>query len=349
MTPRTSAGQELRHNIELLADALTNAQFASDPQLAARYGRVGRVRCLEDARFHVSFLAAAVDANSEALFLDYIGWTKTVLVSRRIGADDLRKNLQWLESIVERETPSAASVAVPFIRSALAKLDAMPVDVPTFIDPKSVAGAIAASYLERLLDGDTPGGMAVIAEALMHGSQIPNVCSDVLQLAQQEVGRLWQLDAISVATEHFVSGVTQQVVSQICTPRRAATPEVHKKIVTMCAPRELHDIGMRIVSEQLRLEHWQVFHLGANVPAKSAVELCASRKPDVLVISATLPPHIAGVAEVVQLVRQRRELESMRVIVGGRAFAHHPEIVQFTGADGYAESPTALVELLRSM
>jgi MerR family transcriptional regulator, light-induced transcriptional regulator len=349
MTPRTSAGSELRYNIELLADALTTAQFEGDPQLAARYGRLGRLRCLEDARFHISFLAAAVDANSEALFLDYIGWTKTVLVSRRIAADDLRKNLQWLEMIVERETPSAARVAVPFIRTALAKLDSMPVDVPTFIDAKSVAGGIAKSYLERLLDGDTSGGMAVIAEALAHGSQIPNVCTDVLHLAQQEVGRLWQLDAISVATEHYCSGVTQQVVSQICTPRRASKSPQNKKIVTMCAPGELHDIGMRIVSELLRLEQWEVFHLGANVPAKPAVEMCVSRKADLLVVSATLPPHIAAVAEVVQLVRDRRELKGMRVIVGGRAFAQHPEVVQFTGADGYADSPAGLVELLRAM
>lgn len=345
----TSAGTELRQNIEVLADALTNAQFASNPQLDARYGRVGRTRCLEDARFHIAFLAAAVDAVSEALFLDYVGWTKTVLISRHVPAEDLRRNLELLETVIERETPAAARSAVPFIRSALARLDAMPSDVPTFIDANSVAGALAGAYLERLLEGDTTGGMAIIADALTRGSEVPNVCTEVLQLAQQEVGRLWQLDAISVATEHYCSGVTQQVVSQICTPRRAAAPDVKRRIVTMCAPGELHDIGIRILSEFLRLEHWEVFHLGANVPAKPAVELCASRKPDVLVISATLPPHIAGVAEVVQLVRGRPELDGMRVIVGGRAFAHHPEIVQFTGADGYAESALALVELLRAI
>ena len=82
--------------------------------------------------------------------------------------------------------------------------------------------------------------------------------------------------------------------------------------MTMCAPGELHDIGLRIVSEFLRLEHWEVFHLGANVPPRAAVDLCVNRKADVLVVSVTLPPHIAGVAEVVQLARARRELDQMR-------------------------------------
>jgi len=349
MATQSSAGNELRANIELLAEALTSAQFQSDPALTERYGRVGRTRCLEDARFHIAFLAAAVDANSEALFLDYVGWTKTVLVSRRIATADLRKNLELLEKVVQRETPAAARIAGPMIRRAIDSIDAMSSDVPTFIDRESVAGALASAYLSKLLEGDTHGSMAVIAEALMQGPDTPNVCSEVLQLAQQEVGRLWQLDEISVATEHYCSGVTQQVIAQICTPRRAAAAGGRLKIVTMCAPGELHDIGLRIVSEFLRLEHWEVFHLGANVPPRAAVDLCVSRKADVLVVSVTLPPHIAGVAEVVQLARARRELDHMRVIVGGRAFAKHPEIVKFTGADGYAETAPELVHLLRSV
>ena len=348
MTTPSSAGQEIRRNLEILADQLTLEQFKAKPEMLARYGAAGRTRCLEDARFHVSFLAAALDANSGDLFLDYVAWTKSVLVSRRIPADDLRENLRLLATVVERETPNAAHTAGAFINSAIEKFDAMPSDVPSFIHGESSAGSIAAAYLDNLLKGDTQGAIVVVADALMR-SDVPSVCSEILQIAQQEVGRLWQLDQISVATEHYCSEVTQQVVEHICTPRRASLAEAGKRIATMCAPGELHDIGLRIVTQSLRLEQWNVMPLGANVPAKSAIEFCVGRKPDVLVISTTLPPHVAGVAEVVQLARKRRELDAMKIVVGGRAFANRPEIVQFTGADGYADTPQALVSVIRGM
>ena len=344
----SAAGQEIRQNLEILADRLTIEQFEARPELLARYGRGGRARCLEDARFHVSFLAAAADAGSEDLFLDYIAWTKTVLVSRRIPPDDLRENLRLLAAVVSREVPNAAAVAVPFIEHAVERFDEMPADVPSFISGESTTGAIAAAYLDNLLKGDTQGAIVVVADALVH-SDVPSVCTEVLQIAQQEVGRLWQLDQISVATEHYCSGVTQQVVEHICTPRRASLADTGKRIVTMCAPGELHDIGLRIVTQALQLEQWNVMPLGANVPAKSAIEFCVGRKPDVLVISATLPPHIAGVAEVVQLAHERPELGKMKIVVGGRAFAKHPEIVQFTGADAYADTPAAVVSVIRGM
>ena len=347
MNPRT-AGVEILQNLEALAAEVTKRQFELRPELSAGYGPAGRARCNEDARFHLSFLAAAVDANSDAMFLDYVEWTKSVLVSRKVPARDLAQNLEILASVLERHVPAATTVAIPLVRTAIEQLPAMPTEVPSFIDRASAAGAIAGGYLQRLLAGDTKAAIATIADALLLGVPIPNVCSEVLQIAQQEVGRLWQLDEISVATEHYCSGVTQQVIGQICTRRRASDKPTTKRMLAMCAPGELHDIGLRIVTELLQLEQWQTVYLGANVPPGAAVQMCVDRRPDVLLISASLAPRIAGVAEVVRMVRERDELNALQIVVGGRVFARHPEVVQFTGANGCAETATALVELLRA-
>ena len=80
-----TAGAELRHNAHLLAEEITTRHFERFPDIAAKYGAYGRRRCVEDSEFHLSFLAAAIDANLDSIFYDYVAWAKTVLASRGIA------------------------------------------------------------------------------------------------------------------------------------------------------------------------------------------------------------------------------------------------------------------------
>jgi methanogenic corrinoid protein MtbC1 len=114
----------------------------------------------------------------------------------------------------------------------------------------------------------------------------------------------------------------------------------------MCVGGELHEVGLRILTDLLELEGWQTWYLGASVPPASAVQLCVERNADVLLVSATLPPHIAAVAEAIRLFKSRPELSQARVIVGGRAFRNAPELWRRIGADGYAASADEALTLL---
>src|SRR6185295_17428380 len=89
--------ESIRNRIDELAHAITDAHVAAHPETFARYGAIGRVRCLEDARFHLQYLAAALEAESVALFLDYIAWTKIMLARRHVTARDLVENLAITE------------------------------------------------------------------------------------------------------------------------------------------------------------------------------------------------------------------------------------------------------------
>ena len=74
-----TSADSIRASLDDLAIAIANEHASAHPETFARWGPVGRARCLEDARFHLQYLATALDAGSVAMFLDYIGWTKVVL------------------------------------------------------------------------------------------------------------------------------------------------------------------------------------------------------------------------------------------------------------------------------
>ena len=63
-------------------------------------------------------------------------------------------------------------------------------------------------------------------------------------------------------------------------------------------------------------------------------------------ISASLPPQIAAVTEVVRLIRANPLLDETKVLVGGRAFGSHSTLWRVTGADDFAVDVNTAVSLL---
>jgi MerR family transcriptional regulator, light-induced transcriptional regulator len=150
---------------------------------------------------------------------------------------------------------------------------------------------------------------------------------------------------ISVAQEHFCTAATQQVMTQLY-GRIFGGEKRGKRAVAMCVGGELHEVGLRIITDLLELAGWQTWYLGASVPPATAVQFCADHHADVLLVSATLPPHLPGVAEVVSVFRARPELAGARVIVGGRAFRNAPGLWRTIGADGTAAGVDECLALL---
>jgi len=332
-----STADTIRDHLDALALEITNQH-----DLADRFGPIGRQRCLEDARFHLQYLATAVEANSAAMFLDYIGWAKVMLAKRNVTGDDLLRNLEVTARVLH-DHPEAVSV----LRLAIEDLPTLPDDLATLLDPRAPLWPVASDYLSALLRGSRRDAQQIVMGALDGGASLRDVYRHVFEPVQQEIGRLWQLNLVSVAQEHFCTAATQHIMTQLYA-RIFAGERSERRAVAMCVGGELHEVGLRIITDLLELEGWQTWYLGASTPPAAAVQLCVERKTDVLLVSATLPPHIAAVAEVIRQFKARRELEGARVIVGGRAFRTAPELWRRIGADGYAANADECLDLLRA-
>ncbi|HET7435544.1 MAG TPA: cobalamin-dependent protein [Thermoanaerobaculia bacterium] len=336
------SAETIRLRIEELGEAITERHFARHPELDARYGPIGRVRCREDARFHLQFLAAAIEARSSAMFLDYVGWAKVMLASRDVPVRDLAENLEIVDSVIRERAPDIDAARI--LRLAIERLDSMPSDVASFLDPRSPLFPVASQYLELLLHSDRRAAAEVITNALDGGASPRDIYRLVFEPVQQEVGRLWQLNRVTVAQEHFASAATQQIMTLLYS-RIFGGEKRDRRAVAMCVGGELHEVGLRIVSDLLELHGWQTWYLGANMPPSAAVQMCIERRADILLVSATLTPHLVTVREVIRLFRSTEVLANAKVIVGGRAFRMEPELWKEIGADGYAANADECLDL----
>ncbi|MBS3770711.1 MAG: cobalamin B12-binding domain-containing protein [Bacteroidales bacterium] len=93
-----------------------------------------------------------------------------------------------------------------------------------------------------------------------------------------------------------------------------------KRIILSCIEEELHQIGIKMISDVLEMHGWYSYFLGANTPTKDLIGYTKVIKPDLIGISMSIYFHLPTLEETLQ--RIRKEFSDLPVLVGGQAFQH---------------------------
>jgi methanogenic corrinoid protein MtbC1 len=126
--------------------------------------------------------------------------------------------------------------------------------------------------------------------------------------------------------------------------------------ITCSSGGDLHELGIRMVSDLFELEGWRVECLGANMPADE-VAAAAGPQPhrgpaNLVAISAGTPLAMRSVARLVQALRATPHGQRVTVMVGGLPFHLADGLWRTVGADGFAPSassaPTLALQLVKA-
>ncbi|MFN7988984.1 MAG: cobalamin-dependent protein [Thermoanaerobaculia bacterium] len=203
-------------------------------------------------------------------------------------------------------------------------------------------------YLAAILAGDREAAVSAALREVELGLDVRDVYVDVLQESLYEVGRLWERNEISVATEHLATAITQRVVARLWEhlPRPTAS---RGRIVLAGVEGELHQVGGLMVSDALEADGWDVMFLGSGVPASRVLEAVSAHRPVVLGITCTLSENLPRVSSLIASLRATLGDAAPRVVVGGGAFRASPGRVADVGADGWAPDIRAAIEVVREL
>ncbi len=198
-------------------------------------------------------------------------------------------------------------------------------------------------YLDLLLEGQRHKAMQKILDQVDAGLPVDTIYVDVLQPVMYELGRLWQVDEIDVATEHYVTAATQLLMARLfphaLTPRR-----ISLNMVGCCLGSELHELGMRMVCDFFEFEGWDTYFLGAITPSSSLMNVIRSRQPDLLCLSTTMSFGLPQTRDLIQAVRAMAEIKPPKIMVGGLPFIINPDLSSLVGADATASDARLAVK-----
>jgi len=124
-------------------------------------------------------------------------------------------------------------------------------------------------------------------------------------------------------------------------------PAIGITVVSASVANNMHDIGVRAVSDFFELAGWRAVCLGGDAPASAIAEAVESFDASLLLLSAALSTQLNAIRETIKAIQDSGS--ECKILVGGAAFLDAPEIWRKLGADGYASSPANALETGRRL
>ena len=349
MDARRQTARDVRAQSDRIVRAALDRQRERWPGLFDSFSASQMENTVKDTGYHVSFLAAALWTNEQIIFDDYVRWVRVLFENLRIPMEWLVGSLADIRDVLpELVSPEVAQDAAAVIDAALLRMNDPGDEMPTHIQPEAPLSELAMRYLSAVLGGDRADALQAVLSAAESGVPIVDLYRHVLEPAQLELGRLWHMNAITVAQEHYATAVTQMVMAQLYrfmfTGRHSGGV-----LVAACVGDELHELGMRMVADHFEMAGWDTHFVGANTPVGAIVDLAAQRGADIVALSATMTYHVPEVAETIDALRADERTSAMPVLVGGYLFNLVPDLYLQVGADGYAPDARQAIETAKRL
>jgi MerR family transcriptional regulator, light-induced transcriptional regulator len=333
------------HLRELAAEAAS--RHLENLSNAPGYRQAGRAQCESDTELHLCHLSEAITTGRPSLFGNYVEWSRTTLASRGIVPGEFARSLEHLNDVIRERLPQqTVEIASEYIRSAMAKAQGAVHPLPTFLPDGAPYVDTASVCLELLLERRRNEVAEILTKLLGDGMPLGTIYKHILEPCQREVGRLWQLNRITVAHEHYCTEATRSVMTRL-TMVATRMSQRGRRLIAASIDGELHDVGVHMIADMLEVNGWEVFYLGANTPGGAVFQLAALTGANVVALSATMPFNLHRLREATVAIDAVVPRPS--IVVGGQAFQREPKMWEETGADGYANDVLEAVQLIDTL
>lgn len=290
------------------------------------------LKALKDIKWMLMFVVEGFAANNKKIVINIIVWLKRLMKSLNIGEEHIDLLFDVTKKVLDEEYHDQELNA---FLSGIKEEDYIP--FPTAQSQKLAKEKEA--YLNALLNSDRNGAKQIIDDLLERGVGIEDIYLNVFTDTMRRVGELWHDGIISVGVEHYCTAVTQYLMStmyeQIFNSERK-----NKKMIACAVGSELHEMGIRMVTDIFELNGWDTYYLGANLPIAEIIDFAKINKPDVIALSITMPYHLGLMKETITQIKNEYELQHLKILVGGLPLINNEELVSSLGADGFAVDAT---------
>jgi methanogenic corrinoid protein MtbC1 len=205
----------------------------------------------------------------------------------------------------------------------------------------SLTAAERDQYLDVVLYGDDAEAAGFVTRLCARGVDVGAVYLGLLAPTAVRLGEMWEDDQCDFFDVTVATGRLQRAVRELGQDFAAsggrsseADPGAGKMLLS-AMPGDQHTLGLFMVAEYLLRDGWGV---RVATPATSA-ELAGVVRDhpfDVVGFSAACDARLLALRHEIAAVRRHSRNANVAVLVGGRIFVDHPDLVGRVGADGFA-------------
>ena len=338
----------LKEDIKALSIVAFEKQMENQPVLK-NYGKRGFENAVQGSTYLLQIFFAALEHDSFILLKKYIEWVKSFLQKIQLPPKSLYFYLDSLQAILKGKVKDEElqSTVDEYITRAKELLEEE-VEIKTFIENSNPYINQLLLYKDLVFKNKKNEAKEMIAGLIAGGIPIKDIYLHIFQPFQYEVGRLWQLGFINVAQEHYYTATTQFIMSNLYDYIFSGKKNEYG-VVAACVEGELHEVGIRMVTDFLENEGFNTCYLGANSPISDTLDILAESKSHILALSATMIFNIPKVASLIEQIKKREELNHIKIIVGGYPFGVDGSLWKKIRADSCASSLETITATVYNM
>lgn len=193
---------------------------------------------------------------------------------------------------------------------------------------------LAKQYARAAVQGDEQACSEVLDVAFRANLPLLDTYEDILAPAMALVGTWYKVEAIDEGQEHMASAITERMMAR--TVQIAGPTKRHNRIAILgCASNSWHSIGIRMISDYLRLCGWRTLFLGANVPMRSFLTAVDQHHPHMVLLSLSADEGVEDTVRTLKALNELRTSGKARFVlaVGGGLAEAALERVTAAGSD----------------
>jgi len=312
-----------------IAQVIFEEQFKRDPKMHQEMDERRKKLMYDDVVYNISFLMTAVHFSDGTIFEEYAKWIYELLCNLMKDLDRDRIMQQMIDhyrimsDIFTQKasglmTSEELSRVQDYLLRGIQVTKAAVTDISlssTFVEGEYLE--IKKKYLNAILTNQTRLAYQVIADARKQGIPLAQVFEDILAKVMFEIGELWHKNVITVEKEHYATSVTQTILSGFY-DEIFEQPRKEHTLVSCSIGSELHEMGIRMLSDLMEYYGWDTFYLGAALPPNAILAAIEEHEPDIIALSVTMPPYLAICEDIVSKIREKHP--QVKIAVGGQAF-----------------------------
>jgi methanogenic corrinoid protein MtbC1 len=343
------AGKYIKSNSDILAKKILDTHSEIQKKYSTKFDEKNAGMYLSGIKYHLAYLSESLLFSSPELFHSALGWGKVFLPNIEIPINHISVVLTAIRETFKNELPDdIKGPATKYLDDAVKKVKEFSTEPPSFLEEQKGLYNESKIYLEFLLNNRRMDASKLILDLINKGVTIKDVYLEIFQPVQYELGRLWQVGIISVAQEHYCTASTQIIMSQLY-PYIFQNQKSDNVFIGTCISGELHEIGVRMLSDLLELEGWDTYYLGANMPIDSIIKTIIEKKAKVIGLSATMTFHAEKVENQIKAIKDSKECREVKIIVGGYVFKLSKNLWKKVGADAFGEDLTDSLVKINNM
>ena len=164
----------------------------------------------------------------------------------------------------------------------------------------------------------------------------------------RRIGDLWE-EGEFFLPELMLGGTIMQESMDILLPslKESGASASLGVVVIATIEGDIHSIGKTIVGTMLSANGFDVYDLGADIPAEKIIDTAVEKNADIIGVSALLTTTMFGQKKIIDILKDKGIRDNFKVIIGGAPVTK--EWTEQCNADGFAGSAVGAVKLVKNL